>query len=255
MSEYTVFGHKMFDVPDSVREALTASHPNLNFSFKEGMMIRFSAVIEAPCLRGDLGAHTVAYNALIGFSPLPSMGCIFMSKTIGWYSPDVLRAVQTNLSDNRHGGPFTEAEQADPDSILLAVPEGSTPAVILAARRRRMRLRKLLLVRAFCLANPTLSFQEPGNYRWSERGGVTKLHLKRAPITITFRPKTNKVCVACPLLPGEKVIIDANDSHRLQAVIDFYENYHANTHPPNHVLMNGALLPPPPPETDAGIPF
>jgi len=172
--------------------------------------VGFKMKVEAPQRGGQDGVYHQVIHRHIWKS-----GHIYDVE--GWYSSDIVFTVNRDLERNRFGGPFTEEEQANTDVILTSVPANSTNQVINAARKRRHRLRRLLLARAFSQSNPNLSFRKYG------RSHTNQLEVEGTDIRITFQSRANRVKVSSEFLPQGFELIEPTDSHRFQAILHFVE--------------------------------
>ena len=132
-----------------------------NADVEREVPVKFTIKIEADSLRQAMSKAGKQY---------PSARYL-RRQSMGWYSIDVVEAIDRALVRNAFGGPFTGEEQLNPDVILNNVPANSSQEVIRTARKRFHRLRRLLIMREFCVANLGLSFQRPGN----TSGGVSRV--------------------------------------------------------------------------------
>lgn len=221
MSEYRIYGLKGLPLPAEWKNEIQDKYPGV--VFEDRLLIKFHTTVEAPTLGGETGAFQIAYDTYIDNEDEHVGwfgGRILLSRAEGWYSADVIRAVNAALANGAHGGPFTPAEQSNPDIILTSVPANSSNEIINAARRRRHRLRRLLLARTFCQANPSLSFADPTR----GHSGLTRLSLKNTAINIGFQSAPYRVRLSHSLFDDE--YIEATDTHRLATLIGAVQNNH-----------------------------
>ena len=194
MSYYTLAFLKHVDLTDTAYEEMKAQFPTATLDKQVRVTVRVG--VNANSLR----------DAMIEANRHDGVGRYahyVRSKSSGWYTLDVIQALDRALVSQAHGGPFTAEEQLNADAIPTNVPAGSTPQVISAARKRYNRLRRLLIIREFCVANPGLSFDRPDGRTY----GVTVLRLAgcgktrfegdavpRNSLVSTAQPDKKKAC-------------------------------------------------------------
>jgi len=227
---------EFFDVPGTLHPVIVGAKVLTSVSYG------FEMTVQARCLQEALQNVSYAMRR-------SHRGGFKFDSWSGWYSEDVIYYAGRRIRRR-----YTAAEIANPDLILLSVPEvvpvedihlgdgtiatglmAAPPSVTQTARRRYQWLLRYKMAIQFAQANPGLSFHPPDG--WS---GVSKLALKDCAIVITFSANRHRMHVKGSELSGLDEWILPTDTHGFQALVAHEKAVCAEADPVHLAAQAGA---------------